>query len=227
MRRILIVWSLLLSLMLAAGSGGMARTSAQEATPEGTPVAPPAVTPPPSVGLTLRDAEGTLVGSATMTEAADGTVTVVVTAEGLTPGDHGVHVHEVGLCDPTGDMPFSSAGGHFNPTGAMHGGPPAQAVGEGTPEPIGTPVDLGHAGDLGNLTVDDEGNVRFQITTDRFTLSPGEMSLQDADGSALVIHADPDDLTTDPSGNSGDRIACGVIFAPTQEMGTPAATPMG
>ncbi|MGH2532719.1 MAG: superoxide dismutase family protein [Thermomicrobiales bacterium] len=225
MRRALLVCTLAVAMLLALG--GPAPGSAQEATPEGTPEPAPAVTTPPSVGLTLRDPEGNLVGSATLVESIDdGSVTVTVTGEGMPPGEHGIHVHETGICDPAGDEPFSSAGDHFNPTGASHGGPPPSADAAAAASPIASPAGEAHAGDLGNLTVEEDGTVRFTITTDRFTLSAGDASLQDEDGSALVIHADPDDLTTDPDGNAGARIACGVIFASTvAPVASPAATP--
>jgi Cu-Zn family superoxide dismutase len=115
------------------------------------------------------------------------------------------------MCDPSGETAFQSAGGHFNPTDASHGGPDDEDS---------------HAGDLGNLTVDDNGAFEFEITTDRVTLDPeAENSLADQDGGALVIHAGADDLKTDPSGESGERLICGVIF-PAME-GTPEATPVG
>jgi Cu-Zn family superoxide dismutase len=161
---------------------GRAPIGAQQATP---------ATGLPAAGATLAAPDGTILGTATFTEGDDSRVTVTVTVlQGLTPGEHGIHVHEVGTCDPTGDQPFASAGEHFNPTGAPH------------PE---------HAGDLGNIAAMANGSAQLQLTTNRFTLSPGPASLQDADGSALVIHEGRDDLQTDPSGNSGGRIACGVI----------------
>ncbi len=138
-----------------------------------------------------------------------GMVRIVGELHGLEPGEHGLHIHEVGICDPSGDEPFSSAGGHFNPTGAMHG--PG-------PESMATPMATGesHAGDLGNITAEDDGTVFVTVTTDRISLEPGAAnSLDDSDGSAIVVHQDADDLMTDPSGNSGPRIACGVIFAGT------------
>jgi superoxide dismutase, Cu-Zn family len=146
----------------------------------------------------------------------DGLDAVRITGElqNLEPGDHGLHIHAVGTCDPAGDEPFSSAGGHFNPTGAQHG--PGPMVGQA---PVATPMgDMGgaHAGDLGNITANDDGVAAVDITSDRITLVAGEAnSLDDADGSAIVVHQDADDLETDPSGNSGPRIACGVIFAGT------------
>jgi len=142
----------------------------------------------------LQDAEGNAVGEATFTQVADG-VTIQVALQGLAiaaAGEHGIHLHTTGACTPD----FEAAGPHFNPTGAQHG----------TDNPGGP-----HAGDLPNLAIDAAGNGTYEATTDLATLGEGENSLLDADGSAIVIHADPDDMITDPSGNSGDRIACGVI----------------
>jgi Cu-Zn family superoxide dismutase len=140
----------------------------------------------------LNDAEGHQVGFAAVTAAEDGDVAIHLIASGLTPGEHGIHIHAAGSCDPAGETAFSAAGGHFNPSGAMHGK---------------------HAGDLGNLVADKEGDVWFTMTTDHVTLTGEENALMDADGSALVIHADVDDLVTDPSGNSGGRIICAVLAA--------------
>lgn len=219
-----VIAAALVALLSLAGITG---TFAQQAAP-GSGGATPGASPEGMIGdilqVTIDDASGEEVGLAQLTESAD-TVTVTVEVTDLTPGEHGIHVHEVGLCEPSGDEPFSSAGGHFNPTGASHGGPPdltTAALGatpEGTPEPL-----TGHAGDLGNITAGQNGAGSVVVTTDRFTLSPGEATLFDEDGSAIVIHADPDDLTTEPSGNSGARVACGVI-APARETGTPAASP--
>ncbi len=142
----------------------------------------------------LRDARGQSVGTATFTDQ-DGRVRLVVQARGLTPGKHGIHIHAVGRCDPPA---FTSAGGHYNPLGRKHG--------------LETP-DGAHAGDLPNLEADASGNARYEATTDRVTVRDGLTSLFDGDGSALVIHAKEDDQKTDPTGNSGDRVACGIITA--------------
>ena len=189
--------------MLALGGAGIA---AQDATPADA-----------GVQVSLLDVDGNEAGSATFTEA-DGSVTIDLTVEGLEPGDHGIHIHETGACDPAGDMPFSTAGDHFNPTDTVHGPGP-------DPASAGTPVAApeAHAGDLSNIAIADDGTGMVSLTTDRVTLASGDdNSLPDSDGSALVIHADPDDLTTDPSGNSGGRIVCGVIFAAME--GTPEAS---
>lgn len=190
--------------------GGAAGVTAQDATP--------AEAPDSEMQVSLLDVDGNESGSVTLTEA-DGAVTIDIVAEGLEPGDHGIHIHETGDCDPAGDMPFASAGGHFNPTDAVHGPGPSTGA---TPAAEGD-LPEAHAGDLGNITVADDGTGSLTLTTDRVTLASGAAnSLADDDGGAIVIHADPDDLETDPSGNSGGRIVCGVVFAPME--GTPEAT---
>ena len=208
---------IVMSVLALALIGGVAGIAAQEASPAASPVASQAVE------VVLQDVDGQDVGRAMLAETPDGLVTIDARVEGLTPGEHGIHVHAVGICDPAGDMPFASASGHYNPTGAVHGGPPDTDV-VGSPaatDAMATPdAERGHAGDLGNITVADDGSGQLQLTTERFRLA----DLGDADGSALVVHADPDDLQTDPSGNSGGRIVCGVIVPP-QDGGTPAATP--
>ena len=221
MARIAILVSALASALAVALLGAVAGTAAQGASPAASPAAG-------TLDVVLRDADGREVGRGTLAEAADGAVSIEVEVEGLAPGEHGIHVHAVGACDPAGDPPFASAGGHYNPTGAAHGGPPAMgatgATGTpqaGTPGAAGSPAAAaGHAGDLGNIAVGADGTGRLEIATDRFRLA----ELGDADGSALVVHADRDDLVTDPTGNSGGRVACGVI-APARDGGTPAATP--
>lgn len=140
----------------------------------------------------LRDVRGQTVGTASLTEER-GKVRIVVQARGLAPGKHGIHVHAVGRCE---SPDFTSAGAHFNPVARKHG--------------LETP-DGPHAGDLPNLEADQGGNARYDVTTDRITLREGRTSLFDGDGSSLVIHAKEDDQKTDPAGESGDRVACGVI----------------
>jgi Cu-Zn family superoxide dismutase len=141
----------------------------------------------------LTDSEGNLLGYAVVFQDDEGVTGVEVVARGLTPGSHGIHIHETGNCDPAGEKTFEQAGAHFNPG---HGAHPT------------------HAGDLGNLIADEDGETVFTMFTTRFDLSETGTTLRDADGSALVIHADVDDLATDPSGNSGARIACAVLFPP-------------
>lgn len=194
--------------------GGSALTFAQDGTPEGSPGAEPVEEAPPlKAQLTLTDVNGQPVGFAAI-EEADGGVTVTVansSDSGLAPGEHGIHIHETGTCDPSGEEPFSSAGEHFNPTESMHGGPDTETR---------------HGGDLGNVTVNEDGTIVFEATVEGLSLEEGvENSLADGDGSALLIHADPDDLETDPSGESGGRIACGIIFANTLPVGSPVGSP--
>lgn len=140
----------------------------------------------------LIDAGGKSVGSATLQQVKGG-VLITVEASGLAPGLHAIHIHETGKCE---GPKFTSAGGHFNPAKAKHGLKSAEGA---------------HAGDMPDLYATKDGVVRYQTLNDRITLGAGEMSVFDADGSAVVIHANADDHVTDPAGNAGDRIACGVI----------------
>lgn len=137
------------------------------------------------------------LASVTLTQGA-GSVAIAGDVSGISAGDHGFHFHAVGDCDP--DSAFETAGGHFNPTDHQHG----------MQNPQGP-----HAGDLPNVTATEEGTVSIDLTTDLISLTEGDPGyVFDADGTALMIHAGPDDMKTDPSGNSGDRIACAVIEAP-------------
>ncbi len=140
----------------------------------------------------MRDANGQQIGTATLAESG-GSMRVTVTARNLPPGRHGIHLHTAGLCEGPA---FTSAGAHFNPTNRMHG----------LNNPQGS-----HAGDLAELVAAANGTANYSTTNAMVTLGAGANSLFDADGTALVIHADPDDQTTDPTGNSGGRIACGVV----------------
>ena len=130
-------------------------------------------------------------GRVTFTKVTDG-VRIIGHFEGLTPGDHGFHVHEFGDCSHEGE----AAGGHFNPTKRKHGGP--------------TDEDR-HVGDFGNVTADANGKATYDRIDKVITLS-GENSIV---GHSIVIHADRDDYTSQPSGNSGKRIGCGIIEAIT------------
>ena len=127
-------------------------------------------------------------GRATATEVAGG-VRFTLDASGMPAGTHGAHIHMVGRCDAPG---FESAGGHWNPTQMKHG----------TMNPQGP-----HQGDLPNLVIGNDGRGTIGATIPGATLA----GLLDADGAAMVVHAAADDLKTDPSGNSGGRIACGVF----------------
>jgi len=140
----------------------------------------------------LTNTSGQSVGTARFTQAGN-VVRILVEAKGLPPGPHGAHIHAVGKCDPPD---FNSAGPHFNPTNKQHG----------ALNPQGS-----HAGDLPNLTVGPDGTGRMETTTEQLSLGSGPSSVWDADGSALVVHANADDFKTDPTGNSGARVACGVL----------------
>lgn len=146
---------------------------------------------PTAATVRFIDAQGRPVGIAVLTEAERG-VRVNVNVRGLPPGTHGIHIHENGVCDPPG---FTTAGGHYDPTGRQHG----------LENPQGP-----HAGDLPNLTVGADGEGAMEVVAPVVTLR-GTNPLLKQGGTALVIHATADDQRTDPSGNSGARIACGVI----------------
>jgi len=188
-------------------SGGIAL--AQDA---GTPTSSP-ITGDETTTIYVLSPEGNLIANVMLEENPGTGVTFTITNtqdSGLEPGEHGVHVHETGSCTPTtGEDIYSDAGGHFNPTDMDHGAPDA---------------DPHHGGDLGNLTVNEDGTIDFTISTTDLTLAPdAPNSLNDADGSALIIHAGADDLTSQPSGESGARAGCGVISPNTEA--TPAGTP--
>jgi Cu-Zn family superoxide dismutase len=141
---------------------------------------------------TLKDASGKEVGQAELVQTPHG-VLVKLSLKGAAPGDHAFHVHAVGKCEP----PFTSAGGHFNPGAKKHGIEAAEGA---------------HAGDMPNLHVPASGDLAIEVVNPMISLVKGQPnSVFDADGSALVIHAAADDYKTDPTGNAGDRIACGVI----------------
>jgi Cu-Zn family superoxide dismutase len=153
----------------------------------------PYVTPPPPAAVArLADGSGRVVGNAVLSQDGGG-VRILLDVNGLPPGDKAVHIHEVGRCDAPS---FESAGAHFNPTKAEHG----------TANPRGP-----HAGDLPDITVNAEGRGHLEVTAKRVSLEKGAASLLDLDGSAIVVHERADDKRTDPAGDSGARIACGVI----------------
>jgi superoxide dismutase, Cu-Zn family len=142
----------------------------------------------------IVNAQGTKIGTAKLTATGHG-VKIAVKVSQLTPGEHGIHIHTVGKCESPA---FTSAGGHFNPTSAHHGTHNTQ-----DPHP--------HLGDLMNLTADQKGDAKATFLAKGATLGDDADSLFHDGGTSLVIHAKADDLMSDPSGNSGDRIACGVI----------------
>jgi Cu-Zn family superoxide dismutase len=146
----------------------------------------------------LYNVGGTPVGTAQLWQDKNGLVYVDVASITLPAGTHGIHFHEAGKCDGSTSTPFSTAGAHYNPMGKEHG----------LQNPNGP-----HAGDNPNLVIPANGVGKVAFSTDRVSLTPGTASLFDADGSSLVIHAAADDQVTNPSGNSGARIACGVVHA--------------
>jgi len=147
----------------------------------------------PAGQATIRNAVGASLGDLSLTSTATG-VRIQGTLTGLPPGTHGIHLHAVGRCD-TGD--FVTAGSHLNPSARKHG----------LENPEGP-----HAGDLPNITASSSGTAAVDLTDPRVTLDANaSRGLFDSDGTAIVVHATTDDQKTDPSGNSGARIACGVI----------------
>jgi len=141
----------------------------------------------------IKDANGRTVAHATLTQEADGLRLRVTGASGLPEGVHGIHIHTTGRCD---GPDFASAGGHWNPTGHQHGSLNPQGQ---------------HMGDLPNFAIDHRGHGSLEATIAGGMLHGGANPLLDADGAAVVVHAGSDDYRTDPAGNSGGRIACGVI----------------
>jgi Cu-Zn family superoxide dismutase len=142
----------------------------------------------------LKDARGNTVGTALLVAEGDG-VSVLVQVHDLPPGRHAFHVHAVGKCDPPD---FQSAGPHFNPTGKKHG----------ARNPEGH-----HLGDLPNVEVSANGKGEARTVVAGATLTAAGSTLVGPQGTALVVHEKPDDEMTDPAGNAGPRIACGVVEA--------------
>lgn len=151
----------------------------------------------PGASAALKPTRGNnATGIVTFTQK-DGKILVSANIRGLTPGQHGFHIHEKGDCSAPDGM---SAGGHFNPRKKSHGGPSGAER---------------HGGDLGNLTADSYGNAKPEIEVDGISMGSGPDSIM---GKAVIVHANPDDFTTQPTGNSGGRVACGVIVM-TQTSG--------
>lgn len=129
--------------------------------------------------------------------------------EGLTPGEHGWRLHEMDVCEPVGAEPVADAGGHWNPTMMAHGGPNDEER---------------HASDFGNLTASENGLAEVELASTDFTLGDGPTAVFDENGTAILIHEMMDDLATQPDGDSGPRLACGVV---AESVMAPAATPLG
>ena len=147
---------------------------------------------PTSAVATIRGLSGQTVGTATLTQTNAG-ILITGSVNGIGVGTHGFHIHAVGRCE----APFTTAGGHFNPANAQHGFRNPQGP---------------HGGDITNLAVPTGDALTFDVLVPNAHLG-GDNGVMDADGAALVVHAAADDYLTDPAGNSGARIACGVITA--------------
>lgn len=182
------MFALVALLALSACGGG-----AEAPAPEPAPPASPAPAPPPepaTATATLQGRTGTeTAGTVTFTQDGD-VVRVVAVVSGAAAGDHGFHVHENGDCSAAD---FTSAGGHFNPTAGIHGGPSAEER---------------HAGDLGNITIGEDGTGRLELTTDMLTVAVGPESVV---GRAIILHEKADDLVSQPTGDAGGRVACGIV----------------
>lgn len=175
---------------LALAATGCAEKESGSEPADAAPPAESAMTAPMKAEATLTSrADLTVSGMVVFTEEGD-SVTIVAHIEGAPSGVHGLHIHEFGDCSSDD---FKSAGGHFNPTGAIHGGPEDEER---------------HAGDLGNIEIGDNGAGHLELTSDMITLGVGENSVI---GKGVILHEKADDLVSQPTGAAGSRLACGVV----------------
>ena len=189
--------SLASCVILACGGAGEddAATDDLDAPPMAEETATPDEAVADSARADIVDVRGVGIGAVILTAEGDG-VALRGALIGLPPGEHGFHIHQTGSCEPPA---FESAGDHLGAGETPHGF-----------DASGGP----HAGDLRNIIAADDSTSAVDQTNERVTLRGGAVELLDEDGSAIVVHADPDDYMTQPSGASGGRIACGVIEGP-------------
>ena len=182
-------------LMTAIGVALFACTAADnDVTSDTTGADSPAsmAAPDPSVTAVVRDASGRDLGTLTFSDT-NGGIAVSGSLSGLAPGEHGLHLHMTGRCDPPA---FESAGSHWNPTNRQHGSQNAEGP---------------HLGDLPNVSVGSDSSATVQGVTPGGTLRGATDMLLDQDGAAVIVHTGPDDHRTNPSGGSGAPVACGVL----------------
>ena len=196
--RISLAASAALALVAGACNGRQKDAAAGDTITPGAPVGAPAGGSDSVAGAAggatatapMRDAKGRDLGTVTLTETGQG-IAVAGTLRGLPPGTHAIHVHTTGKCEP----PFESAGGHWNPTNRQHGAENPQGP---------------HLGDMPNITVGADSSAAVRVTTSGGTLR-GTNALMDGDGATVMVHAGADDYRSNPAGNAGARMACGVV----------------
>ena len=186
-----------LAVSLLLSGVAIAACSKKAEQPAGNVAEAPAVAEPGAApqAIALNGPDGRPVGTVTLSEDPNG-VTIKVDASAIPAGTHGIHLHQKGLCE---GPKFESAGAHWNPENKQHG----------RDNPMGA-----HLGDLANFEIGEAGTASTSFLVSGVTLSGATNALADADGTSLVVHAKADDYKTDPSGNSGDRVACAVLAAP-------------
>lgn len=191
MKRWLMSLFMMMFIPVVSACGGMNDSEPEQNSVEETSI--DSKEEPKSVSVDLKNADEKVVAVVSLIEEADG-LHVKLVGTDLPEGTHAFHIHEKGVCEAPD---FKSAGGHYNPTDKNHG----------KDDPDGP-----HAGDFDNIVVGTDGQVEVEFTTDRVTLEKGkENTLYPEEGTSLVIHDGPDDYKSQPSGDAGDRIACGVI----------------